>query len=426
MVRRHHVINAASLFGGTPVRRLTDESSGALDLIRESGLVGMGGAGFPTWKKLSYGKGAKVVIANAAECEPLLEHNVARLETDAHKVLAGLTIATHIVGATRSLVAIKAKNAAAVRSVRRVLDAAAEGTLDDVDPSIEVVFLQDRYPAGDERAIVRDVLGTLLDASQIPGAAGAVVINVESLLRVDEAVVEHRAVTTKDLTVAGRIEGSGFPDDVSLTLFDVPIGTTIRAVLEALHIHPETDTQLLLGGPYMGTIAKLDDPVTETAGGIIIGDPEISDAGPMGIIVCACGPSEERLRAAVKAKGAPLAAVVPCKNVVRLPNGRLKCRNPGICPGQAQAVLALRKRGARSVLIGHCTDCSNTVMQIAPKLGMRVHHATDAFMRAGDEHLIRAFRKTAPIPTAGSTVRRASAINSAASPVGGGAARTER
>ncbi|OZG58474.1 Respiratory-chain NADH dehydrogenase family protein [Bifidobacterium tissieri] len=394
--RLHHVIRSTELFADVPVATLIDTDAAPLEKIEESGLVGMGGAGFPTFKKLKFGKGCTTVIANAAECEPLLEHNTARAETDPEKILSGLTIAMREVGASRGIVAIKPKNANAVRSLQAALDSAAAGAYDfDIDPGIEIVFLKDRYPAGDERAIVRDVLGTLLPPDAIPSAAGAVVMNVESLMRVHNAVVENLAVTTKDITVAGHIEGSGYDNDISLVVYDVPIGTSVRDVLAALHVHePTDDEQIMIGGPYMGHLGTLDDTISKTSGGIIIAGPELADAGPMGIIVCACGASEDRLRAIVAAKGAALVDVRLCKNACRLPNGRLKCRNPGICPGQAQNIIALKKEGAQSVLISHCTDCSNTVMQVAPKLGMRVHHATDAFMRAGDEPIIRAFRKT--------------------------------
>ncbi len=431
MVRKHCIVRAESLFAqqsqhansvvpddsvaalssdAAPAARLIpdDPQADALSLIREAGLVGMGGAGFPTWKKLEFGKGASVVIANAAECEPLLAHNIARLETDAERIVSGLMIAMRIVGASKGIVAIKAKNAAAVASLQSALQTAvqsathsaletAQGNLD-----LSVFFLQDRYPAGDERAIVRDVLGTLIAPTSIPGEAGAVVINVETLLRVHEAVVDRKPVATKDITVAGLIDGSGYERDTSIVVYDVPIGISLREVLAALNIaEPGPDAQLLTGGPYMGNAAQLDDTITATCGGIMIAGPEIPDPGPVGIIVCACGASEERLKSIVAAEGASLAGIELCKNAVRLPNGRLKCANPGICPGQAQAVLALKKQGATGLLIGHCTDCSNTVMQIAPKLGMRVHHATDAYLRAGDEHLVRSFRKTEPATARG-------------------------
>ncbi|KAE8126793.1 proline reductase-associated electron transfer protein PrdC [Bifidobacterium tibiigranuli] len=425
MVRKHCIVGAESLFAQqsqhansavpgesavapdshvapvAPAARLLpdDPQADALSLIREAGLVGMGGAGFLTWKKLEYGKGASVVIANAAECEPLLAHNIARLETDAERIVSGLIIAMRIVGASKGIVAIKAKNVAAVASLQTAVQSATHSALEAAQGSLDlsVFFLQDRYPAGDERAIVRDVLGTLIAPTSIPGEAGAVVINVETLLRVHEAVVDRKPVTTKDITVAGLIDGSGYERDTSIVLYDVPIGISLREVLAALNIaEPGPDAQLLTGGPYMGNAAQLDDTITATCGGIMIAGPEIPDPGPVGIIVCACGASEERLKSIVAAEGASLAGIELCKNAVRLPNGRLKCANPGICPGQAQAVLALKKQGATGLLIGHCTDCSNTVMQIAPKLGLRVHHATDAYLRAGDERLVRSFRKTQP------------------------------
>ncbi|MFT8787333.1 MAG: proline reductase-associated electron transfer protein PrdC [Bifidobacterium psychraerophilum] len=394
MDRNYHVIAASSLFDAAPARMIPD-SLAVLDRIRESGLVGMGGAGFPTWKKLSFGKGSDVIIANAAECEPLLEHNVARLRSNPGEILSGITLAMRQTGASKGIIAIKAKHTESLDAVRAALSAAGEGSSAfDIDPGIEIALLQDRYPAGDERAIVRDVLGTLVEPNEIPSKAGAVVINVETLLRLHQAVVERKAVNTKDITVAGDITGSGFGNDVSLVLYDVPIGKRVADVLDALGIRLADDARLLMGGPYMGGEITAEDCITATSGGVIIAGSEIQDEGPMGIIVCACGASEERLKAIVREKGSSLCGVEFCKNAFRLPNGRLKCRNPGICPGQTQAVLALRKKGAQSVLIGHCTDCSNTVMQVAPKLGMRVHHATDAYMRAGGEHLIRSFRKT--------------------------------
>lgn len=389
--RAHRIIKASTLFGDTVPNRVGDGNDDPLECIERSGLVGLGGAGFPVYKKLAYGKGCDVVIANAAECEPLLEHNVARLETDATAVLSGLTIAGRIVGAKRLIVAIKPKHTNAVQAIHAALES-ADGTA--IDPRIEIAFLKDRYPAGDERAIVRDVLGTLLPPDALPCAASAVVMNVETLMRVHRAVVDREAFTTKDITVAGRLDTDGYDNTTSLVIYDVPIGITVREVLDALGIHPSPDTQIMLGGPYMGSLGTPDSTIGKTCGGIILGAPELADAGPMGVIVCACGASEERLRAIAQAKGADLVDVLLCKNACRLPNGRLKCRNPGICPGQAQNVIALKKKGARSILISHCTDCSNTVMQIAPKLGLRVHHATDAFMRAGGEPLVRAFRKT--------------------------------
>ncbi|MEE8726243.1 MAG: proline reductase-associated electron transfer protein PrdC [Bifidobacterium thermacidophilum] len=390
VARKHHIIQASTLFGDIPSTDIAP-CDDPLEMIERSGLVGLGGGGFPTAKKLAYGKGCDVVIANAAECEPLLEHNIARLETDSATILSGLTIVKRIIGARRAIVAIKQKHVAAIQALRHTL-ADADGVT--IDSQIEIVFLKDRYPAGDERAIIRDVLGTLLPPDAIPSAAGAVVMNVESLMRVNRAVIHRQACTTKDITVAGHIEGSGFDNTTSLVIYDVPVGKTVREVLDALGVHVSADQQIIIGGPYMGSLGTLDSVVGATCGGIIIGDSELADSGAMGIIVCACGASEERLRAIAKAKGAELVGIRLCKNACCLANGRLKCRNPGICPGQAQNVIALKKEGAQSILISHCTDCSNTVMQIAPRLGLRVHHATDAFMRAGGEPLIRAFRAT--------------------------------
>jgi len=86
--------------------------------------------------------------------------------------------------------------------------------------------------------------------------------------------------------------------------------------------------------------------------------------------------------------GAEVIAVERCKQAVEV-RGTLKCLNPGNCPGQAEKVLHLKKSGAEVLLIGNCSDCSNTVMAIAPKLHIPVYHITDGALRAMNLHLIR-------------------------------------
>lgn len=86
--------------------------------------------------------------------------------------------------------------------------------------------------------------------------------------------------------------------------------------------------------------------------------------------------------------GSEAAGVEYCKQAHRVKNS-LKCENPGKCPGQVQKVMALKKAGAQALLISNCTDCTNTVMSCAPKLGLPVYHCTDGALRAVNHKLIR-------------------------------------
>ncbi|MFX3616539.1 MAG: proline reductase-associated electron transfer protein PrdC [Sporolactobacillus sp.] len=345
-----------------------------IERIRSAGILGMGGAGFPTEVKLGQSVAGGTVIANGAECEPILAHNCDQMETCPEEIYRGLLYAMDAVDAARGILAIKAKYHEAIHALRRVI----------ADPRISIFELRDLYPVGEERALVRDVLGVLLPPDARPLEAQAVVVNVETLSRVTQAVESGRPVLTKNLTVAGHLLGG--PKSVTFT--DVPIGTRFGDLIEAAGGLNEEYGEILAGGPYMGQSATVEDVVTKTTGGIIVTLPFIHEPSPIGLLVCACGAKEQRMREMVEKMGGNVVAVAYCKHAVPV-HGRFKCRNPGICPGQAERVLELKKAGAEAILIGNCSDCSNTVMAIAPKLKLRVHHITDGAMRAMNLRLIR-------------------------------------
>lgn len=351
------------------------EGGTVLDCIREAGIVGMGGAGFPAHVKLaSQLPPDGVVIANCAECEPLLSHNISRLEKQPAQLVHGLRYAMEAAGVERGIIAIKKKHVEAIRSLKNVID----------PKRMEIHLLEDLYPMGEERAVVRECLGTLLAPDQLPSAAGAVVCNAETLCRIAEAVEQKKPSITKDITVAGRLNGR--PVQVFL---DVPTGTSVEAVLERAGGAAGAYGELIMGGPFTGHRTAPDAPVTKTAGGVLVSMPFLHETRPVGLLVCACGAGQERLAQLADGMGAPVVAVERCKQARQMPNGALKCENPGCCPGQAERVLRLKKAGAQVLLISNCTDCTNTVMTIAPKLKMPVYHCTDGALRAAGHPLIR-------------------------------------
>ncbi|MCO7127602.1 proline reductase-associated electron transfer protein PrdC [Sporolactobacillus shoreicorticis] len=342
--------------------------------IRSAGIVGMGGAGFPTGIKLSQEIDGGTVIANAAECEPILNHNVMQIEANPDEVYRGLLYAMEAVGAANGIIAIKAKHRQAIAQIKNVIR----------DKRITVFPLRDLYPIGEERALIRDTLGILLPPEARAITANTIIINTETLSRVTQAVEYGRPVLSKNITVAGKLHGS----PKARVFMDVPIGTRVGDLIEASGGINGDYGEIIMDGPFMGHSVTADDVITKTTGGIIVTMPFLDAKSPLGLLVCACGASEARMRELAKKMRAEVAGVELCKHAVYA-RGSLKCRNPGVCPGQADRVLRLRKAGAGSLLIGNCSDCSNTVMSLAPKLNIPVHHVTDNAMRAMNLHLIR-------------------------------------
>ncbi|HAX52308.1 proline reductase-associated electron transfer protein PrdC [Muricomes intestini] len=347
-----------------------------LDLIKEAGIVGLGGAGFPTFEKL--GKPFKeggIVIANAAECEPILEHNIKAIEQNAEQLIRGLKIAMEVAHAEKGAVAIKGIHPKAVEKVKSAID---------VD-NISVTVLDNMYPMGEERAIVREVLGPVLEIDKLPMAAGAIVINAETLCRIQEAVDLKKPLIDKDMTVAGKITG-----DLIQVFRNVPIGTTVAEMFEkAGGIGPEYG-ELIMGGPYTGLRTTLGSPVVKTTGGILAAEEFWRGPEKIGLLVCACGADKERLEQIAESMGCEVAGVEYCKQAKEpKPGAPRKCENPGKCPGQVEKVLALKKAGAQALLISNCTDCTNTVMSCAPQLKLPVYHCTDGALRAVNMKLIR-------------------------------------
>jgi Na+-translocating ferredoxin:NAD+ oxidoreductase RnfC subunit len=216
------------------------------DRIEELGIVGAGGGGFPTAVKLK--ANVSVVIANAAECEPLLHKDKELLMEHAEPFLRGLLIAMELVGAREGVIGIKEK----YQDIIAALESQAP-------ESVRVVPLPDVYPAGDEFILVHMVTGRVMPPGGLPKDVDVVVANVETLMNIGL----DRPVTHKYLSVAGAVE-------TPVTL-RVPVGITIGEVIEAAGGTTVADFGVLLGGVMMGRpAASLDTPVTKTLGGIIV------------------------------------------------------------------------------------------------------------------------------------------------------------
>ncbi|MGI6308826.1 MAG: proline reductase-associated electron transfer protein PrdC [Dethiobacteria bacterium] len=364
-------------FSEQPIKPLLiKETSDILEAIYEAGIVGAGGAGFPTHVKMKINLSGGVVIANGVECEPFLSHNVKQMEETPHVIIRGLRYAMKVTGAAKGYVAIKAKNTGAIAAITDAIRDA---------PDLEIKLLPDMYPMGEERAIIREVLGKLLAPNELPSVAGAAISNVETLSNITRAVEDRLPVITKNITVAGKLAGGR----ESKIFMDVPIGTPVSELLSECGGIEEPHGEIIIGGPFMGKSGTPETPVVKTSGGVLVTIPFPQESRPIGLLVCGCGATEARLREIAGNIGAPVAAVQRCKQVVDMKNGAIKCEKPGDCPGQAERILDLRKKGAQVLLVGTCSDCTNTCMGIAPKLKIPIYHHTDHVMRTIGKKLVR-------------------------------------
>lgn len=224
-----------------------------LELLAESGTVGAGGAGFPTHVKL--GVQVSALIANAAECEPLLYANQELMRHEAAQVIQGLRAAGELVGATRLVLALKAKHKASIAAARQALTASS-------GPPVEIATLPDYYPVGDEQALVAEVTGRVVPEAGLPLEVGAVVCNVETLANV-AAALERRAVTHKWVTVTGAVSRP-------VTL-KVPVGASVEALVAAAGGATLKQWAAIDGGPLMGRpVLDPHTPVTKTTSGLIL------------------------------------------------------------------------------------------------------------------------------------------------------------
>lgn len=218
--------------------------------ISDAGLVGAGGAGFPTHVKLN--AAAEILVVNAAECEPLLHKDKEILRHFLSDVILGLENAKACIGAKKVVIGLKQKYTDLVEYV-----------LGQLPPKMEIFPLKDVYPSGDEFILVYETLGRVIPPGGLPSQVGAVVMNVETAYNLGQAM-RNIPVTEKFLTVAGAVE-----HPVTLR---VPLGCTLTECVAAAGGANIENPVYLVGGPMMGYLENSPQTarVTKTTGGIIL------------------------------------------------------------------------------------------------------------------------------------------------------------
>ena len=221
-------------------------------IIFNAGIVGAGGAGFPTHKKLS--KGIKQIVVNAAECEPLMmvDHHIFRKHFQS--IIDTLNVILDVLGADEAIFGIKGKN-------MHLLDSKIVENLKGT--RISVKEIPDIYPAGDEVVLVYETTGKIIPEGAIPVSVGVMVINTETLYNIKKALELGETVCEKYVTIAGDTK-----EDITIK---VPVGMKIKELFEALGYSDMSGKAIINGGPMMGKLMDYEsDVVTKTTKGLLV------------------------------------------------------------------------------------------------------------------------------------------------------------
>lgn len=227
-----------------------------IHIIREAGIVGMGGATFPTNVKADVEAGTvEVLIANACECEPYITADDALLCTYPDQVMRGLTALAKILKPNRTVLAVEDNKPEAIAAIR------AQAAEDKSD--IEILVLPTRYPQGAEKQLIKAATGREVPAGKLPKDVGCVVFNAATCASVYKAIYDGEPITRRIVSITG--EGIREPKN-----YIVRIGTPFSMLVAAAGGLMQEDTRVIAGGPMMGTAQKtLDVPVTKGVNSIL-------------------------------------------------------------------------------------------------------------------------------------------------------------
>lgn len=255
-----------------PLEEMTKEE--IIERVKDAGIVGMGGAGFPTFIKLSPKEPEKIeyVIANCAECEPYLTSDYRRMLEEPEKLIEGLKISLRLFDNARGILAVEDNKPDCVELLKKL-------TKDE--PKISVKALKTKYPQGAERQLIYATTGRKINSSMLPADAGCVVNNVDTIVAIYHAVAEGKPLMNRIVTVTG--DAIADPRN-----FIVRIGTNYHELIEEAGGFKQEPVKIISGGPMMGfAIFDLDVPTTKTASALLcLTEDDVSKMEPSACINC--------------------------------------------------------------------------------------------------------------------------------------------
>lgn len=238
-----------------------------VEIVDNHGIVGLGGATFPTRVKLLPPEGSKpeMVIVNGVECEPFLTCDDALMRRYPAEIIKGVELLMKVVNVNKAVIGIEDNKPEAIKAMRNAI-----GSRND----ITVVSLKKKYPQGGEKQLIQAILGKEVKSGALPVTTGAVVNNVATVYTIYEAVYNDRPLIERVVTVTG-------PSLTKPGNFLATIGTPIRELIEAAGGLPEDTGKVIAGGPMMGkAIVNLDAPTTKGMSGILVLPESLSHRKP--------------------------------------------------------------------------------------------------------------------------------------------------
>jgi electron transport complex protein RnfC len=261
VIRAHPGATQEDLWG-TPRDLSTVSGGDILQAIWDTGMVGLGGAAFPTHAKLTVPKQAKVhtLVVNGCECEPYLTCDHRVMVEQADDLLIGIRYAMRATSAVRAIVGVEDNKPDAVAAIRAAISRA--GTVPEGEIHAELV--PTKYPQGSEKMLIMALFGVEIPAGGLPVSLGMVVNNVGTLAALGKLLPAGRGLTERVVTITGP--GVAKPGD-----YIVPLGTPLRFVLDYAGAPDVEAKQIILGGPMMGqAAASLDVPITKGMSGVLV------------------------------------------------------------------------------------------------------------------------------------------------------------
>lgn len=255
-----------------PITEMTKED--IIGLVKEAGIVGMGGAGFPTHVKLSPKEPDKInyVIANCAECEPYLTSDYRRMMETPDMLVAGLKIILLLFDHAKGILAVEDNKPDCIKKLKELVIN---------EPRITVKVLKTKYPQGSERQLIYATTKRAINSSMLPADAGCIVNNVDTICAIYNAVIEGIPLMQRIVTVTG--DAINNPQN-----FIVPTGTNYASLIDAAGGFKVPPKKIVSGGPMMGfALFDVNVPTTKTSSALLcMSEDEVEKWKPTACIKC--------------------------------------------------------------------------------------------------------------------------------------------
>ena len=227
-----------------------------LEAIKEAGIVGMGGAGFPTNVKLSPKNPEAIdyVIVNGAECEPYLTSDYRRMIEEPEVLIEGLKMVLSLFDNAKGIIAVEDNKLDVVIELKKLVKK---------EDNIDIKAVYTKYPQGGERTLIKAVTGREVNSSMLPADVGCVVNNVDTIFAIQNALRNHKPLTSRVVTVSGNAI-------VEPANYLVPVGTNMQQVIDAAGGFKREPEKIISGGPMMGmAVSSTDYPVTKGTSAVL-------------------------------------------------------------------------------------------------------------------------------------------------------------